>query len=443
MSAFLDNLGALAPLIVFLFAAAESAAFVGFVIPGELAVVLGGVAAGTGTVSLWMMLPAAVIGAVVGDSVGYRIGRGAGPRLVARPRMARLARRLETASRIVAERGWYALVVARFTAVLRAVVPFAAGLGSMPYRRFLLGNVIGGVAWGTTFTLVGYFAGANYPVVERWLRTGGLAVVGVVVVVAGIAWTTRWIQGNQDVVIAWLRRMVGRRPWRWLAAGISRSRHPATTLILAASGIVAGLWLFGGLVQDVVRSEEFFFFDQSAISYLEAHRIPALVQAARLMHGVTGWGWILVTGAAAGVVTLARRRHRIVAAGVLALAGQWGIIELTAALVDRAPPSFAPIVARVDYGFPSEHVAMVTALVLVAAWPWSRPGWRPTVARFGLATVVLTLTGLSRVILLVEYPSDALAGAAVAASWALITCLIMDRHPPGRAGIESSDRSFD
>lgn len=79
MTKLLSSLGPFAPLLVLVLAAGESAAFLGLVIPGEIAVILGGVAAGAGTVPLWTMLAASVFGAVIGDSIGYSLGSA--PRL--------------------------------------------------------------------------------------------------------------------------------------------------------------------------------------------------------------------------------------------------------------------------------------------------------------------------------------------------------------------------
>lgn len=423
MTRLFEIVGPYAPIAVFFLAAAESAAFVGIVVPGELAVILGGVAAGTGGVSLWLMIPAAVAGAIVGDSVGYRLGHRIGPALLARPRMQRVSERMDAAGSMLAERGWWALVVARFAAVLRAVVPFAAGMARMPYRRFLLGNAVGGVLWGTAFTLVGYFAGANYPRVERWIRTGGLAVVILAALIGGIIWGTRWIQRNREAV----GRIAGRAAFGRLIDLVRRPQRSAATLAIAGVGAIAGMWVFAGLAQDVIGTEEFFLFDLSAMRYLSSNQVPILVSVARVVDAVTQP--LVLTGLAilGGVIALARRRYRLTGAIATATIGQWGIVELTARLVDRVPPGVEPLVARLDYGFPSEHVALVAAVAVLSAWPWSRGAWRTTVWRFGAAALAVTLVGASRVILLTEYPSDVLAGASVAGAWALLVCLALAR----------------
>ncbi len=423
--------GPFAPLVVLLLAAAESAAFVGVVVPGELAVVLGGVAAGAGGVSLWLMIPAAVVGAIVGDSIGYSLGHRLGPSLLAHPRMARISERLDAAGEMLSDRGWWALVVARFAAVLRAVVPFAAGMARMHYRRFLLGNAVGGVLWGSSFTLLGYLAGANYARVERWVRAGGLAVVSLVALVGAVVWVTRWAARHHETVDGWLGRIGAFWPLRPLVTGIRRTDSPALTLLLTAGGITALLAVFGLLVVDVIGASRAFFFDGPAIRYLDANRVPALIDTARVINTLTaplvvGGGALLVAGGLLG-----RRRVRPAGAIAVALAGQWLIVELTEALVQRTPPSVAPLVSRLDAGFPSEHVALVATVACLLAWPWWRSGWAATVLRSGAALLVVVLTAAARVVLLVEFPSDTIAAATVAASWTLLSCLAFTPgHPP-------------
>ncbi len=422
--------GPFAPVAVFLLAAAESAAFVGFVIPGEIAVILGGVAAGTGSVPLWAMIVAAVGGAVIGDSIGYRVGDRLGPTLLARPRMARFTSKLEYASNIVSERGWWALVVARFAAVLRAVVPFAAGLAKMPYRRFLLGNAIGGVIWGTAFTLVGFVAGAQYPRVERWFRAGGLAIVVLLGLLSGIVWATRWVQRNRDVVAARVERLLIHRPFSLVVAGIRRANRPVVTLALTAAAIIGGGWVFGALMQDVIGSDEFFFFDLGGIRYMDQNRVEPLIAAARAVNRLANPVLLLIVGGLFGVFMIVRGYRRTAAAIAVGVVGQWLIVELTSAVINRVPPAVTPLVTRLDYGFPSEHVGLVAALVFVAAWPWDRPGWKRGVFRFGAAALLALMAGAARVVLLVEYPSDVIAAASVAAAWALTVCLAFDPGSP-------------
>jgi membrane protein DedA with SNARE-associated domain len=170
---------------------AEDALFVGFVLPGETAAVLGGVTAAVGHTLLPVVLVIVVAAAILGDSVGYEVGRYFGPRLLARPALQRRAGRLETARKQLAERGGTAVFLARFVAFLRATMPALAGISSMRYPKFLTFNAAGGIVWGTAVVLLGYLAGNSYTRVEHTFGRAAALVVAAVVAVALIVWRVR------------------------------------------------------------------------------------------------------------------------------------------------------------------------------------------------------------------------------------------------------------
>src|SRR6266496_4169800 len=147
--------GWLVLVLVFAFPALEASAFVGFVFPGEIAVILGGVAASRGTVPLWAVIAAAVLGAIIGDSIGYLIGRRWGTHLlhgtVGRLPVIRthLDKHLDSARAYVQRRKGSAVFFGRFTAALRVLVPGLAGISEVHYPTFLAYNVAGGALWGS------------------------------------------------------------------------------------------------------------------------------------------------------------------------------------------------------------------------------------------------------------------------------------------------------
>ena len=174
-------------LIVF----AEDALFVGFVLPGETAALLGGVAAKLGHAPLPAVLAVVVVAAVVGDSVGYQIGRHLGPRILDLRFLQRRRGSLEQAQALLAERGGSAVFLGRWVAFFRAVMPALAGSARMRYPVFLLYNAAGGIAWGTAIVLIGYVAGASYARVEKLVGRGAALVVLAVVLVALVVWRVR------------------------------------------------------------------------------------------------------------------------------------------------------------------------------------------------------------------------------------------------------------
>lgn len=168
---------------VFLLPALEAAAFVGVVFPGEIAVLLGGVSASRGTVSLAEVLIAAALGAVSGDQVGYVIGRRYGEQLLRRiPDRLLDEDRLQAARSFIRRMGAKGVIIGRWTAALRALVPGLAGMAHMHYGRFLAANVVGGVLWAVVVGVVGYEAGDQWPKVQSAVGNASYAVLAVVVV---------------------------------------------------------------------------------------------------------------------------------------------------------------------------------------------------------------------------------------------------------------------
>jgi len=169
----------------------EDAVFVGFFVPGETVALLAGAAAKLGHVSLAGVLLVVVLGAIVGDSVGYEVGRHLGPRILASRILAKRRARLDRARDFLARRGGSAVFLGRWVAFFRAVMPALAGTARMPYGRFLAFNAAGGLAWGVTVVLLGYAAGASYAQVEKFVgRDVALAVLAVGVI-ALVVWRVR------------------------------------------------------------------------------------------------------------------------------------------------------------------------------------------------------------------------------------------------------------
>jgi membrane protein DedA with SNARE-associated domain len=175
-----EQVGGWLYLIAGFLAFAEAALMIGVVLPGETALLVAGLAAHQGYIGLWPMIAVAIVAAVLGDSVGYEIGRILGPRL----RGSRLGRRIgpgrwEAAEAFLGRHGGKAVLLGRFTAVLRALTPGIAGMTHMPYlRTFLPWNVAGGVLWGAGCVLLGYGFSASLTTIGRYLTWGPLLLIG-------------------------------------------------------------------------------------------------------------------------------------------------------------------------------------------------------------------------------------------------------------------------
>ena len=177
---------------------AEDAVFVGFVVPGETAAIIGGASAKLGHVSLTAVMATVVLAAIVGDSIGYEVGKHLGGRALRAPLVARHRDRLDAAQGLLARRGGPAVFLGRWVAFFRAMMPALAGISQMRYRVFLLYNAAGGIVWGVVVVLVGYLAGASYARVERYLGPTAAGVATLVVIAGVVVLLVRRRAGERD-----------------------------------------------------------------------------------------------------------------------------------------------------------------------------------------------------------------------------------------------------
>jgi len=177
--------GGLVYTVVALLVFGEAALFIGFVLPGETSVIVAGVVASQGRVNVVVLCALVVVAAIIGDTVGYEVGRHYGKSLMTLPILNRRHVELERALDGLRRRGVIYVFVGRFTAFLRAVMPGLAGMSRMRYRRFLAANASGALIWGVSFTLVGYFAGSALTSIEKysgWATTSLLVLIVVALV---------------------------------------------------------------------------------------------------------------------------------------------------------------------------------------------------------------------------------------------------------------------
>lgn len=168
---------------------AEDALFLGFLLPGEtLLLVAGTIAAAHRGVNLAVLVTVVVLTAILGDAVGYWLGRHFGPWVLRSRSAVRHRAQVERTRRFIHERGAAAVFFGRFFTVFRALVPTLAGIARMPYGRFSVYNIAGATLWGTAYCLIGYALGSAYSRVENVIGTVATILVGLFAVAALAVW---------------------------------------------------------------------------------------------------------------------------------------------------------------------------------------------------------------------------------------------------------------
>ncbi len=437
--------------LVFAFPALEASAFLGFVFPGEIAVILGGVVASQGRVPLWAVIVAAVSGAIIGDTIGYLIGRRWGAHLlhgtIGRLPIIRehLDKHLASAQSYVRRRKGSAVFFGRFTAALRVLVPGLAGMSDVHYPSFLAYNVAGGALWGSGFAILGYVAGANYQRVEKIAGRVGLLLLALIVVglilsrvLRALGERSTRLQAFGDRLaatppLAWVRRRFPRQvAWVRRRLELANPRGFPLTFTVAVGALAA--WSFGGLTQDVVSRDDAVRLDPRALSFVLAHRTGWLT---------TGMKVITWLGSAAVIVPMAvilatyfifRRRDWRPAAGIgAAVGGAIALYDIVKPLVGRArPPAHVWIGHYSGHAFPSGHATQSIAFYGMAAalLALGRSGKIRSLLWAGAALVTIVV-GTSRLYLGAHWLTDVLGGWALGASW-LALVLILGLMASGR-----------
>jgi membrane-associated protein len=149
---------------------AESGLLLGFFLPGDTLLLTVGMMAAHGKLSLAPLLISLPFAAILGDQLGYWIGKKTGPRIFSRSQSVLFRREnLLAAKRFYEKHGGKTVILARFIAFIRTFAPVVAGAAEMPYPKFLMFSLIGGPLWTIGVTLAGYFLGHSIPNLDHYL----------------------------------------------------------------------------------------------------------------------------------------------------------------------------------------------------------------------------------------------------------------------------------
>ena len=420
----------------------ETGAFVGLVAPGEFTVILGGVIAGQGEISVMLLLALTWLAAFLGDTTSFAIGARLGRGFLERhgPRVKITPERLGQVEGYFAKHGGKTIVIGRFIGLVRALAPFVAGSSKMPYRRFAPYSVIGTGLWATTFVLLGYFFWHSF---EEVAGIAGRATVGFGILVGAIvavvyAYRRLRHQEERRRLAAWLERQ-GERPllrpfaalvrpvWRRVLKPVGRVVAPQlrffwarvtpgglgielTTTIAIAS---VGGFVFGVYADELAARPDLTPADREIADVAQDLEVDAVVDVAKVVTDLGALPVILPLLAIAVGLLVWRRRPFELGALVLGFALTYVGVHLAKAGIDRPRPP-RPLDATTGSAFPSGHAAysaVYVAMAVIAAR--ILPGLASRAALVLAAIVVAVVIGLTRVYLRAHYWSDVVGGWAL------------------------------
>lgn len=445
-----EALGPWTYLLVGILAFLETGAFIGLVAPGETAVIVGGLVAGQGKISLPILIAVVWTCAVAGDLLSYTVGRRLGRDFLLRhgERLKITESRLQTVEGFFDRRGGVTILIGRFIGFVRALAPFVAGTARMPLRTFLPYDVLGAGAWSATFCVLGYVFWQSFHQLTQYVSRGLFAFALVVAIGVGI-WFLIQLRRDperRERVRAWLAEHEDERGWRpivraagplWrrlgrpAAAGadevamFSLRRVKPGALGLELTTLLA-LLAVGGytffLIGNAVRpggTGGLARLDDMAARLARSLSDSSLVDVAKLVTQIGSLPFVTAVVVLTAVGVAVRRRTIDAAVLVAGLGLSYLAVHLGKAVYDRPRPG-GSLVETTLSSYPSAHAAYAIALVACATvLVRAGTGWAVRVGAETVALGLVAVVAVTRVYLRASHLSDVAGGIALGvAVWA-------------------------
>lgn len=382
-------------IIVFVAGLCEALPLLGLLVPGQAIIILAGAAAASGLLDVRILILVAIPAGIIGDGLGYHLGRAYGREFLLKygPKVKIEEKHLAKTDALFSRFGPFALVVARFTFVTRAIGPLLAGISRMKPGTFWAYNVLGAILWSVGYTLLGYFFGVSYLALES--RLGRILTISAIVAVG----------------IYLLYRVMRKYAPRFTRAD----------LYVAIAGSLAGA-VFGLVAERVGRLGPDNAIDAARPAF------ETVLAPAQPLFGVLALltGFPVLGALSLGLLVFLAWR-RLVWEAVLVGLGMGGIILLAEGL-QPVFAGFQPEGYVLPSGFPSSHSALPLVFAGIATYLFAdvlrrRP---VTLAVGGAGVLLVGFSSLAGLAAGTEQPSSTLAGLALGTSWLCVSILVVE-----------------
>lgn len=380
----------------------EGVPLLGTAVPGHITIFAAGFLAKVGILNLWWVLVIAIIAALLGDFIGFHLGRKYGLSLIDRlkPYFFITDEHIAKAQGLLTKHTGKAMIIGRMSPVTRALTPFLVGAGGTSIGKFWLFNTIGGIIWAGGSVLIGYALGLGYHAAAGYF---GRAIVIVIVLAIVFIWGYRFVNMRFHVF----------------------RRYELFALILN----LLSLWALAKMIEDAFSPVPFMAgFDIWINGYIAAHVGPTLAVLANIVTTVGGTAIMGGLGFLLVIFFAFQKKWRSAAIMFMSISSASILVATLKEFFMRVRPPYGLIhVDPTDWSFPSGHATLAAAFFIVLAYLFA-PKLKKWVTRelfIVVCVLAIVAIGLSRIILNVHWASDVIAGWSLGVFCATASILLV------------------
>lgn len=386
-------------IILFFSTILEGIPLVGMVVPGHIIIVAGGFLAKLGTLNLLWVISISLFGALLGDYIGFLIGKKYGMSFInkIRPYFFIKNEHIEKSRSLLASHTGKALIIGRFTPATRALMPFLVGTTATSGEKFWFFNIIGGVSWVVSSVLAGYVFGAAFHIFRGYIgRSLLIAILATIVFI----WGYKFVNMRFQIF----------------------KKYELFTLILN----ILSLWAFAAIVDRLVDNSFRLTFDVWVNLFIEKYS-QAHIFLIGMAKFISNVGSVYVTtgaGIILGVILAFKGKWRSSAVMFLSIAFT-GLASGILKILFMSPRPANPILF--DPSFPSSHASMAAAFFIILAYLLAPKihSWIKRELMIVICVLVVIAIGLSRIILNVHWFSDVIGGWSLGIFFATASILLV------------------
>ncbi len=426
-------------LIIAAFSFFESLAFIGLIVPGSVTVVIGGFLVAQGFMNIGELFIFASLGAILGDSFSFYLGKKGiisfreGNKIF-KPSL------LAKGENYFRKHGSKSVFLGRFIGWIRPIVPFIAGVFKLDRKTFLFWNILSAFLWAAIHIAIGLFFGQALDTIKLW-STRGFIFITVFSILIFIFYILKWIIIKNSKRILYIIFSISHSIKKAFASNsdiqkfmskhalftnfirkrLDKDRFWGLPWTLLSIGFIYTLFLFVGIIEDIITSDTIVFIDMRVTNLLVIFRNVDLTQFFLWVTLLGKWQVVLIfTAITVGILWIWNKKTYIIPL-LIVISGSEIFTILSKIAFHRSRPEFAVYVEN-SFSFPSGHATIAIAFYGFLAYMLihSFGRWKTKVSIFIIWLIVILLIGFSRLYLGVHYLSDVWGGFLVGALWLII-----------------------